>query len=259
MTWVVEPTTAVPGPHTVLSRALAEPTGVRRVAGDVQEPVRCRPGLVLRVADDEVEAQSDPEGAPVRGGTGPGTGDGDRLGRLSYHQRGLHLAAPELTDLAERAGATADLALRSGPHAVIVAGGSVTPKTGLRRPLHSTALGKVLPAWARPGEGGPSLLPPLPAFADRTIIEPAALETELAKVRTDAYALNDGESAYGVRPLAVPVLDGAGYARFALAVRATPSVITKARTEWFLSQARSCARALEVLLLSPAERRPPTP
>ncbi|MER5849496.1 IclR family transcriptional regulator [Streptomyces sp. NPDC002012] len=181
------------------------------------------------------------------------------LGRLSYHQRGLHLAAPELTDLAERTGATADLALRSGPHAVIVAGGSVTPRMGLRRPLHSTALGKVLLAWARPGEGGPSSLPPLPAFTDRTIVEPAALETELTKVRTDAYALNDGESAYGVRTLAVPVLDGAGYARFALAVRATPSVITKARTEWFLSQARSCARALEVLLLSPAERRTPTP
>ncbi|WP_335933026.1 IclR family transcriptional regulator [Streptomyces sp. PTD5-9] len=181
------------------------------------------------------------------------------LGRLSYHRRGLHLAAPELADLAERTGATADLALRSGPHAVIVAGGSVAPATGLRRPLHSTALGKVLLAWARPGEGGPSSLPSLPAFTDRTIVEPAALEAELARVRAAGHALNDGESAYGVRTLAVPVLDGAGHARFALAVRATPSVITDARVEWFLSRARSCARALEVLLLSPAERRPPAP
>ncbi|SFX66847.1 transcriptional regulator [Streptomyces atratus] len=79
----------------------------------------------------------------------------------------------------------------------------------------------------------------------------------MAKVRSDTYALNDGESAHGVRTLAVPVLDGAGHARFALAVRATPSVITDARTDWFLAQARSCARALEVLLLSPAERRTP--
>ncbi|MFD7862909.1 IclR family transcriptional regulator [Streptomyces sp. NPDC057682] len=179
------------------------------------------------------------------------------LGRLSYHQRGLHLAAPELADLAGRTGATADLALRSGPHAVIVAGGSVTPKVGLRRPLHSTALGKVLLAWARPGEGGPASLPPLPAFTDRTIVEPAALEAELARVRAAAHAVNDGESAYGVRTLAVPVLDGAGYARFALAVRATPSVITEARRDWFLARARSCARALEVLLLPPGERRPP--
>ncbi|WEH38066.1 IclR family transcriptional regulator [Streptomyces sp. AM 2-1-1] len=181
------------------------------------------------------------------------------LGRLSYHQRGLHLAAPELADLADRTGATADLALRSGPYAVIVAGGSVTPKVGLRRPLHSTALGKVLLAWATPGEGGPSSLPLLPAFTDRTIVEPAALDAELARVRSAGYAVNDGESAHGVRTLAVPVLDGAGHARFALAVRGTPSVITEARTDGFLAQARSCARALEVLLLSPGERRPPGP
>jgi DNA-binding IclR family transcriptional regulator len=56
--------------------------------------------------------------------------------------------------------------------------------------------------------------------------------------------------------LAVPVLDGAGSARFALAVRATPEVITEARTEWFLARARSCAWALD-LLLSPAEHCPP--
>ncbi|ATL32078.1 Transcriptional regulator, IclR family [Streptomyces formicae] len=176
------------------------------------------------------------------------------LGRLSYHQRGLHLAAPELTDLAERTGVTADLALRSGPHAVIVAGGSVTPKVGLRRPLHSTALGKVLLAWARPGEGGPSSLPPLFPFTERTIVEPAALEAELARVRTDGYARNDGESAHGVRTLAVPVLDRTGHARFALALRATPELITDDRTDWFLSRARGCARALEVLLLPPGDR-----
>ncbi len=74
------------------------------------------------------------------------------LGQLSFHQRGLHLAGPELAELARRTGATADLAIRSGPHAVILVGGSVLPSTGLglRRPLHSTALGKVLLAWPSP-------------------------------------------------------------------------------------------------------------
>ncbi|MFC9454175.1 IclR family transcriptional regulator [Streptomyces sp. NPDC056983] len=177
------------------------------------------------------------------------------LGRLSYHQRGLHLAAPELTDLAERTGATADLALRSGPYAVIVAGGSVTPKVGLRRPLHSTALGKVLLAWPRLGDAALDALPPLHAFTERTIIEPGALQKELDRVRKDGHALNDGESAQGVRTLAVPVLDRAGHARFALAVRATPDLITTAALPWFLERARACARALEVLLLAPGERR----
>lgn len=179
------------------------------------------------------------------------------LGRLSYHQRGLHLAAPELADLAERTGATADLALRSGPYAVIVAGGSVTPKVGLRRPLHSTALGKVLLAWPRPGDGDLAALPPLHAFTDRTIVEREVLERELTRVRAAGHARNDGESAHGVRTLAVPVLDHAEHARFALAVRATPDLITDARESWFLERARACARALEVLLLPPGERRAP--
>ncbi|MEU6975291.1 MULTISPECIES: IclR family transcriptional regulator [unclassified Streptomyces] len=161
------------------------------------------------------------------------------LGRLSYHQRGLHLAAPELGDLAARTGATADLALRGGAYAVIVAGGSVTPKVGLRRPLHSTALGKVLLAWPRPGSPGESGGP----------------AGELARVREQGYALDDGESALGVRTLAVPVLERAGHARFALSLRAAPSLITDERLDWFLARARACARALEVLLLAPGERR----
>ncbi|MFJ2862221.1 IclR family transcriptional regulator [Kitasatospora sp. NPDC087314] len=178
------------------------------------------------------------------------------LGQLTFHQRGLHLAAPELDRLSRRTGATADLAIRSGPHAVILVGASVRPDTGLglRRPLHSTALGKVLLAWPRPGEPTVSALGPLPSFTDRTITEPALLDEELAKVRSAGHALNDGESAAGVRTVAVPVLDGAGQARFALAVRSTPAHLTDDRLDWFLGHARACADALTVLLLPPDQR-----
>ncbi|GAA0627957.1 IclR family transcriptional regulator [Streptomyces crystallinus] len=169
------------------------------------------------------------------------------LGRLSYHRRGLHLAAPELADLTARTGAVADLALRSGPHAVIVAGGPVPPMAGLRRPLRSTAPGRVLLAWPGPDE-------------------PAALDEELADVRADGFAREESGSAltgaygdgYGTRTLAVPVLDRAGHARFALSLRGATSVMTDERAAWFLAQARACAQALEILLLPPAERRPPT-
>ncbi len=179
------------------------------------------------------------------------------LGRLSLHERGMHRAEPELTELARVTGATADLAIRSGAHALILVGRSVDPASGLglRRPLHSTALGKVLLAWARPGEDDLSALPPLQAHTDRTITRLDALRAELEQVRAVGYALNDGESAYGVRTLAVPVLDASGHVHAALALRSTPDSLTDARLPWFLSRAHACADALEVLLLPPAQRR----
>lgn len=181
------------------------------------------------------------------------------LGQLSLHQRGMHRAVPELDALARATGTTADLAIRGGDHAVILVGGSVNPAAGLglRRPLHSTALGKVLLAWARPGERDLAALPPLRAHTDRTITGLDALRTELERARTAGYALNDGESAYGVRTAAVPVLDVDGHAHAALAVRSTPDVLTDARLPWFVARARACAAALEVLLLPPSQRRSP--
>ncbi|MFF8955239.1 IclR family transcriptional regulator [Streptomyces sp. NPDC014894] len=179
------------------------------------------------------------------------------LGQLSYHQRGLHLTVPELADLAARTGATADLALRDGVHALILVGGSVRHDTGigLRRPLHSTALGKVLLAWPGGDPDPVGALPALDAFTDRTIVDPKALRAELDRVRERGHAVNDGESAHGVRTVAVPVFDRADRARFALALRATPAVLTDERLPWFADRARACAAALEVLLLPPAERR----
>ncbi|WP_131742899.1 IclR family transcriptional regulator [Actinomadura roseirufa] len=177
------------------------------------------------------------------------------LGQLAFHQRGLHRAAPELDLLARTTGATVDLALRGGNEALILVGDSVRPGTGLglRRPLHSTALGKVLLAWAPHADLRE--LGPLPALTPRTIVDPDELRTELSRVREDGYAVNDGESEAGVRTLAVPVLDHCDHARYALAVRATPELITIRRLDWYLAQTAACARALEILLLPPDERR----
>ncbi|MFC0041776.1 IclR family transcriptional regulator [Actinomadura rayongensis] len=179
------------------------------------------------------------------------------LGQLSFHQRGLHRAVPELTQLARVTSTTVDLALRGGNEVLILVGDSVRREAGigLRRPLHSTALGKVLLAWSPdPDLAG---LGPLPALTDRTIVDPSELKSELDLVRDQGYAVNDGESAAGVRTLAVPILDHAGNARYALALRATPELITIRRLDWYLTQARTCAKALEILLLPPEER--PTP
>ncbi|WP_406135463.1 IclR family transcriptional regulator [Streptomyces sp. NBC_01089] len=180
------------------------------------------------------------------------------LGQLSYHQRGLHHAAPEVAALSARTGVTADLAVRNGGHAVILVGDSLGPSgVGLRRPLHSTSLGKALLAWRHPSDGGPGSLESPQRFTARTLTEPADLEAELDRVRKAGHAVNDGESMLGVRSLAVPVLDREHVARFALALRSTPEIITDDRRGWFLSRLHDCARTLQILMLPPEDRPEP--
>lgn len=178
------------------------------------------------------------------------------LGLQAYNDRGLPGVLPELVHLARVTTATADLAIRSDDRAVIVARGATRPEyaVGLRRPMHSTSLGKVLLAWDQSGTAGIAGLGPLRPLTDRTIVDPAHLMAELASVRKAGYALNDGESAVGVRTVAVPILDRAGHARFALAVRATPEVMPEAKIPWVLTQARACVAAIQVHLLLPEDR-----
>ncbi|GAA2038222.1 DNA-binding transcriptional repressor XynR [Catenulispora yoronensis] len=205
---------------------------------------------LLKVLTTEAFLEQDPGTARYR--LGPSLAE---LGRLAHHRRGLHRAEPELADLAARTGATADLATRVAHHALILIGGSLDRDgaRSLRRPLHSTALGKVLLAW---GAAGPDLATlPLEPLTGRTITDPQDLRDELERVRTAGFALNEGESASGVRTIAVPVLDHTNRARFALALRSSPEAMASARLSWFVEQAAACATALEVLLLPPGQRR----
>ena len=181
------------------------------------------------------------------------------LGLQAYNDRGLPKVVPELGHLSRVTRGTADLAIRSGDHAVIVARGSSGPEyaVGLRRLLHSTALGKVLLAWERPSAADIAGLGPLRPLTAKTIVDPAELAAELATVRSLGYAVNDGESAVGIRTVAVPILDRTGRVRFALAVRATPEVIPDPKIGWVLAQARACVAALQVHLLFPEERPAP--
>ncbi|MBS2535773.1 IclR family transcriptional regulator [Catenulispora sp. NF23] len=204
---------------------------------------------LLKVLTNAGILEQDPATARYR--LGPSLAE---LGRLAYHRRGLHRAEPELAELAAHTGATADLATRVGGHAVILAGGSLDRDgaRGLRRPLHSTALGKVLLAW---GDNADLTALPLEQLTRRTITDPQHLREELERVRTAGFALNEGESTTGVRTIAVPVLDHTDQARFAVALRSSPEAMASARLAWFVEQAAACATALEVLLLPPGQRR----
>jgi IclR family acetate operon transcriptional repressor len=79
---------------------------------------------------------------------------------------------------------------------------------GRRGPLHATASGKVLLAFAAPPELTQALLDrQLPAYTDNTITDPATLRQQLATIREQGFATCWQEREVGLCSVAVPLRD----------------------------------------------------
>ena len=141
----------------------------------------------------------------------------------------LELAAPSLRRLAESSGETVNLAI-PGPLGVehlaqedtahIV---GVANWVGRRVPLHVAANGKVFLAYGAP------LLAPLDRLTPRTIVDPARLDAELARVRARGYATSIDELEHGLSALAAPVFGPDGDAFAALSISGPSARLTSER------------------------------
>ena len=144
------------------------------------------------------------------------------------------LATDTLRSLAERSGETVNLAVpghagvdhlaqRDSRHFI---GG--TNWVGRAAPLHCTANGKVLLAF------GAAQLPTgqLERLTPQTLVEPAALEAELATVRARGYATMLEELEPGLVAVAAPVFDpGSGEAVAALSISGPTIRLTPTRLD----------------------------
>jgi IclR family acetate operon transcriptional repressor len=100
---------------------------------------------------------------------------------------------------------------------------------GDRTLAHISALGKALLAWADRevvdevlAERG------LPRYTERTIIDRAALDGALVAIRERGWAMDDEESAEGLRCVAAPIRDGSGHVAAAISVSAPSTRLTRA-------------------------------
>jgi IclR family transcriptional regulator, acetate operon repressor len=139
-----------------------------------------------------------------------------RLGDAASRSLGLW-AMPHLRRLVVEVGETANMAMLEGDAAVYVAQAPsphsmrMFTEVGRRVMAHSTGVGKVL--LSRLDDTAVLRLvrrTGLPAMTDHTITTPDRLLAELARVRAQGYAVDDGEQEVGVRCLAVPVDGGPG-------------------------------------------------
>ena len=146
----------------------------------------------------------------------------------------LALAADTLRTLAEQSGETVNLAVpgRSGVDHLAqrdsrhFIGG--TNWVGRTAPLHCTANGKVLLAF------GAAQLPAglLERLTPHTVVDPAALEIELAAVRARGYATTLEELEPGLVAVAAPVFDpGSGEAVAALSISGPTIRLTPIRLD----------------------------
>jgi DNA-binding IclR family transcriptional regulator len=144
------------------------------------------------------------------------------------------LARPHLAELASRTRETATLSV-PGEHEAITLDFVQSPlsvrsvaELGRTSAAHATAVGKVFLAY-----GG--TLPPggLISYTERTIVDPAVLEVELARARERGWAEAVGEREEDLNAIAAPVLSPAGALASILgvqgpAVRFNPRVMRSA-------------------------------
>ncbi|XOV86449.1 MAG: IclR family transcriptional regulator [Pseudomonadota bacterium] len=148
------------------------------------------------------------------------------LGALAAQRtRALSVADQYLNQLRDDTGETIHLGAYDNGEVVYLAQKSssaavvVRARIGQRRPLHSTAMGKVLLAFG-PDEWLFKLLkePELKAYTENTIRDKEELQAHLRRVRRVGFAVDDEEMTQGIRCVAAPIMDYTGLAVAAISV-----------------------------------------
>lgn len=171
--------------------------------------------------------------------------------RASVERTLLEVATPFLEDLYERTHETVHLGLREGAEVVYVAkvGGHRQVRSpsriGGRMPVHATAIGKALLAWAGEEERVAVLSGPLERRTQRTLTAPGRLRQQLDRVREDGVAFEFEEGAVGLVCVAAPVLDASDRPVAAISVA---GAVTRFRPADHAASVRAAAAGIAATL-----------
>ena len=89
---------------------------------------------------------------------------------------------------------------------------------GFRAPLYCTGVGKAILAYQSEDAVNQVIDRGLTAFTQATITEGGALRDELRRIRQRGYAIDNMEHEYGIRCVAVPLVNKAGSCRYAVSI-----------------------------------------
>ena len=147
----------------------------------------------------------------------------------------VKVARPYIEELVEKCDETVDLGVYDKNEVVFVDKKESTRSVrmvssiGKRLPLHCTGTGKALLAFLPESEIDKVISRGLARYTDNTITTPEDLRRELAKIRTDGYAVDRQEFEMGVKCVGAPVLDPDGRAVAAISIAGPAARITDER------------------------------
>lgn len=182
-----------------------------------------------------------------------------RLGVAAADQFGMtRVAQRHMTRLRDHTNETTVLAIPASGDALVV--GSVQSerqvaisiKHGVVIPANSSALGRVVLAFANPETQEAVLQRPLQAFSGQSIVDPAQLRRRLAFVRQHYYEVAINENGYGIATLAAPVFDAENRLAAAVGIVGSPFSIAKNPDKKLLAAVHECAAAISSELNSTA-------
>ena len=81
-------------------------------------------------------------------------------------------------------------------------------RPGSELPFHASAQGKVLLAFAAPAMRKRLLATPRRKMTEKTVVDPASLERELALIVRAGYAVAPEQAMLGLNAIAIPIFDG---------------------------------------------------
>lgn len=135
------------------------------------------------------------------------------------------IARPYLEDLSRSAGDSAFLSVYHRGHAITLDqaeghdGLRVVSSAGSRMPIYCTSQGKLFLAHLSEAETLRLLRSiELVPYTPHTMSEIPVLQADLAKIRQQGYAIEDGEYKIGLRSVSAPVYDVTGTLRYAVGV-----------------------------------------
>jgi DNA-binding IclR family transcriptional regulator len=157
-------------------------------------------------------------------------------------------ATPILEELAAATGETAHLGIRSGDHVSVAArvGGAgafqLVERSGGVRPLHCTALGKVLLAQMTEEQLRRFVdTSPLTPSTPKSITDPQTLFEEVRTARNVGLGYDDGEYNAEVRCVAAPIFDFRGQTAGAIGISGPVWRITLQRLQQLAEKVRASA------------------